>query len=238
MKVEKKCTPAAGEKQNEFVGRCMSEISDTKPDWSQDKKLAACFSQWREAKKAELFVAVRKGAAKVKALVEAYQAMETTDGRVAKAITSTEVAHAHPFEVDAEGNGRTTSVILMSLGGGAQPHEHEIAAYAVREAAGHSHEISRLAKSDSGSSGVVKDKKKAAEGVAGKTKTKTKAEDLAVGKPGDKDYKMADYFNKDGTFKDANVGCEKYMADVKGLSKAQASMVCRVHMDKKKSMTP
>lgn len=234
MKVERKCSPAAGEKQNDFVGRCMSEISDTKPDWAQDKKLAACFSEWREAKKAELVAAVRKGAAKVKALVEAYQAMETTDGRVAKAITSTEVQHAHPFEVDAEGNGRTTSTILMSLGGGAQPHEHEIGAYAVKEAEGHSHEISRLAKSGGGSTGVAKGKKKAAAGVAGKTKIKKKAEDLAVGKPGDKDHKRADYFNKDGTFKDANVGCEKYMADVKGLSKAQAGMVCRVALSKNK----
>jgi len=42
--------PRAGEKQNAFVSRCISQLDDENSSLSQDQRVAACFSQFRKVK--------------------------------------------------------------------------------------------------------------------------------------------------------------------------------------------
>jgi len=40
--------PQAQEDQQEFIGRCMSELAGEFPD--QEQRLAVCYTSWREGK--------------------------------------------------------------------------------------------------------------------------------------------------------------------------------------------
>ena len=45
MDLEKVVEPGAGESQDDFISRCMSEEKDSFPD--REQRLAVCFSKWR-----------------------------------------------------------------------------------------------------------------------------------------------------------------------------------------------
>lgn len=40
--------PHSGETQDQFIGRCMSQLADEDPDRPNQQRLAMCFSQWRD----------------------------------------------------------------------------------------------------------------------------------------------------------------------------------------------
>jgi hypothetical protein len=46
-----KCTPRGGEKQNEFVSRCIKQARDDGKE--QEQAVGMCENIWREAKKSE-----------------------------------------------------------------------------------------------------------------------------------------------------------------------------------------
>lgn len=52
--------PSGGESQNDFVSRCTSEMADKHPDWDNDRRVAACFSMYRENKAASLWAGIKK----------------------------------------------------------------------------------------------------------------------------------------------------------------------------------
>lgn len=46
-------TPRAGESKDKFVSRCISYMSNEKPNMSKDQRVAVCFSLWKQHKKKE-----------------------------------------------------------------------------------------------------------------------------------------------------------------------------------------
>jgi hypothetical protein len=43
-------TPNAGEKQSDFIGRCVPYVKKEHPEWPQDQCVAVCYSIWRRSK--------------------------------------------------------------------------------------------------------------------------------------------------------------------------------------------
>jgi len=44
--------PGKNESQQDFVNRCVSEVSHANPDWDNDRAVAACYQMWRDKDKA------------------------------------------------------------------------------------------------------------------------------------------------------------------------------------------
>lgn len=57
-KIEKTYKPGAGEKEQDFVSRCIKGEIDSGKD--KDQAAAICYSVWGEAKKSEMFTALKK----------------------------------------------------------------------------------------------------------------------------------------------------------------------------------
>jgi len=53
--------PKAGEKEGDYVSRCMSTMAKDHPDWDQKRRAAACYSMYeRKARRTELWLQLRK----------------------------------------------------------------------------------------------------------------------------------------------------------------------------------
>ena len=53
-KVIKACAPKAGEKQQEFVSRCIADLTNKGEGKDKDQRAAICYSSWRDSKKSEV----------------------------------------------------------------------------------------------------------------------------------------------------------------------------------------